>query len=649
MRVPRFGFVMAVVCMVATAVAFTGTTSPASAGDPGSGSEYLVLAHKTDGTFSFVNVKDRSYSWGAPNCDLASQAQRTLNGKAVTWNDITDSGARTKRDISCSQMNALLANASTDTPTVAEPGTTNSLATPILNDYEVNGLNFLWLDWQEVEGATKYNVFRNGQIVRTVPTNAFGVASHPGGSFRYHVVAVDDSGSETKFSKRSDDKLVTIVQQPGGVRAVETDSGVAVTWESAVGADTYRLFRNGREVADQSATRFVDRVGAGSHEYVVVGYRRDGKAMSPASWPAKIRVGTVHMKLNAVPSGDGTMLSWRRPPGAEPTAIVTSFVRQGDDMVAYELETTDTSIAAGSGAFGFMVSYGDEDVATHTSGLVSPGGDCLMLCNAGQLDVASSGKPFDVVESDATIVLRDSDEPENTVYPLETNFVITEDGLRIDVGDEQYWATPDGLYYLVDSQGRLTPLEGGLEDVETLPGPTKAAKILSEILKMIPETVFDIILSEGIEDGWDQLSDISKEKPLRRDVTTLVVTQEFANDITVTRETDLTTGRRTTVVVVPNEDSDHPAQVITVVSTRDVSAPGASPRTNVTTVYEDGQVVEVSRSVVTPTGLQISQPTNTGGGTTGSTSSDSGSDDDTGGSGVHPTGYDDGVDTGGTF
>lgn len=130
------------------------------------------------------------------------------------------------------------------------------------------------VSWQPVDGATGYDVLRDGESVGTTDATNFLDAEAPGGTqLEYSVVATEGDDRSEAVSAGS---VLTAVDAPAPT-ATADGSQVQLTWEPVTGAERYEVSRNGESLAtDVTEDSYLDTTPPqGDHSYDVTAVDED--------------------------------------------------------------------------------------------------------------------------------------------------------------------------------------------------------------------------------------------------------------------------------------------------------------------------------------------------------------------------------------
>jgi hypothetical protein len=169
------------------------------------------------------------------------------------------------------------------------------------------------VSWQPVDGATGYDVLRDGESVGTTDATNFLDTEAPGGTqLQYSVVATEGDDRSEAASAGS---VLTPVDAPAPT-ATADGSQVQLTWEPVTGAERYEIARNGESLAtDVTEGSYLDETPPqGDHAYDVTAVDEDApgstatatvQVFSPGPWGEAYEIAQAFPDLVGV-SPDGT-------------------------------------------------------------------------------------------------------------------------------------------------------------------------------------------------------------------------------------------------------------------------------------------------------------------------------------------------------
>lgn len=143
------------------------------------------------------------------------------------------------------------------------------------------------LSWDPVDGATGYDVLRDGNSVGTTDATTFLDTEAPGGSeLLYSVVATE--GDDRSEAAPAGPAVLTPVDAPAPTATVD-GTQVQLTWEPVTGAERYEVSRNGEQLAaDVTEGSYLDATPPqGDHSYDVTAVDETG--------PGSTATGTVEV------------------------------------------------------------------------------------------------------------------------------------------------------------------------------------------------------------------------------------------------------------------------------------------------------------------------------------------------------------------
>lgn len=125
------------------------------------------------------------------------------------------------------------------------------------------------LRWVESPDATSYNVYRDGVLIGSSLSAEYIDTAAMDGNHGYYITAVGPGGEGSQSNTVT--VLVEHIASPSGLEAITpTKSSPALTWNGAVGADHYDIYRDGSKIDSSITTNYVDNSTVdGSHTYFV--------------------------------------------------------------------------------------------------------------------------------------------------------------------------------------------------------------------------------------------------------------------------------------------------------------------------------------------------------------------------------------------
>lgn len=210
------------------------------------------------------------------------------------------------------------------------------------------GTEQVTLGWNNVAGATSYEVRRNGALVTTTGQTTFTDTDvTPATGYSYTVAAVNSVGT----GPASPLSVTTLAEPP---QAPETPGNVVVSgagstqltvsWESAARADSYVVTRNGTDLPATTATTITDTGLSPANHYT---YSVRARNAGGDSAPSDLVVGSTLTTPVSQYIAPGT--SWRYLDGGAVAA--TDWKSAGFDAAAWQVGNAE-------------LGYGDGDEAT---------------------------------------------------------------------------------------------------------------------------------------------------------------------------------------------------------------------------------------------------------------------------------------------
>ena len=202
----------------------------------------------------------------------------------------------------------------------AQPSPESSADAPVLTVTLITepGVRNAQLNWNQVDNAVTYNVYRNGTLIHTTSSNSetsYLDVHIPYGTTTYYVRSLDQNGI---LSWPSNYAPVTIIfPAPTNLTATLVDGGVQLSWTPCEGALAYNVYCNNGVLANGiDQTSFSDnRPIAGELSYFIRGVDSFGDE-SESSDVATINVPystPIVDDLEASVAGNTVALSWSAP------------------------------------------------------------------------------------------------------------------------------------------------------------------------------------------------------------------------------------------------------------------------------------------------------------------------------------------------
>ncbi len=183
---------------------------------------------------------------------------------------------------------------------------------PILSS--MNSKTNIVLIWNEVDGAVKYNIYRDTELISSTDETTFTDSMLPGKKYCYRVSCFDQYDIETELSKDHCTKVP--LTPPKGLQADADVSSMHLNWDEVSGADYYMIYeRFGQDsikyVGESRSTQFT--VGSLDFSadvcYVVTSIDMDGQESEFSESACNIVFDPPHFTIQGVtvnePSGNG--------------------------------------------------------------------------------------------------------------------------------------------------------------------------------------------------------------------------------------------------------------------------------------------------------------------------------------------------------
>ena len=177
------------------------------------------------------------------------------------------------------------------------------------------------LTWAAVDGATGYQVYRDGlQVATTVAPTFIDTGLDNGISYSYTVLATNVAGWSSLSAAVTGTPAIVAPPVPTSLVASPGDATVTLAWAASANATSYQVFRNGTLAGTSTTTGFVD-VGLADgtpYSYTVVALNGT-VASAPSAAVSATPVATAPAaptNLVATPGNNQVSLTWTAPTGA---------------------------------------------------------------------------------------------------------------------------------------------------------------------------------------------------------------------------------------------------------------------------------------------------------------------------------------------
>jgi hypothetical protein len=223
----------------------------------------------------------------------------------------------------------------------------------------------VFVSWNAVQNATSYNVYRDGTLVATSSSLSFtdkGLSQ--GVTYSYTVQAVNSAGT-SPFSNTASTKAsgvcATVPAAPTLAATTGTQCGgtISLTWNSVTNADSYKIFRDGNQIATTTNTSFVDSglTPLSSHYYKVTAvnvvgdsaYSNNVSATASAECPLPAPTVSLNANPTTITKGDSSLLTWNSTNATSCNALWTSATSTSGSESVSPATTTAYSINCTNG------------------------------------------------------------------------------------------------------------------------------------------------------------------------------------------------------------------------------------------------------------------------------------------------------------
>ena len=207
---------------------------------------------------------------------------------------------------------------------------------PTLLTYTVEGRD-ISLNWDAVENAVSYSVYRNGALIGTTQSTSYFDETAPFGTNVYYVRSCDVAN---ELSMPSNNVSVTLsFPAPNSLTAQVMEDGIQLLWTAAEGVESYNIYCNDIRIGmQQTETSFVDeRIIAGTLSYFVKSVDAFGDE-SPASNKVSVDVeykAPIVNDLNLFASDGNASLEWTSPKCYPNQPSATLYYGNGDGNYWY--------------------------------------------------------------------------------------------------------------------------------------------------------------------------------------------------------------------------------------------------------------------------------------------------------------------------
>ena len=223
----------------------------------------------------------------------------------------------------------------------------------------------VFVSWNAVQNATSYNVYRDGTLVATSSNLSFTDSGlSQGVTYSYTVQAVNSAGTSpfsNTASTTASGVCATVPAAPTLVATTGTQCGgtISLSWNSVTNADSYKILRDGNQIATTTNTSYVDSglTPLSSHYYKVIAVNVVGdsaysnKVSATASAECPLAAPTVSLTANpaTITKGDSSLLTWNSTNATGCNALWTTATSTSGSESVSPATTTAYAITCTNG------------------------------------------------------------------------------------------------------------------------------------------------------------------------------------------------------------------------------------------------------------------------------------------------------------
>jgi len=153
-----------------------------------------------------------------------------------------------------------------------------------------SSIRLTWTASADNVGVSGYRIYRSGaQVATTTATSWTDSGLAPSTTYSYDVVAYDaaqNASVPASTTGRTLDPDVTAPSVPGGFNAVlKNGRRISLSWSPStdnVAVASYRIYRNGAQIAQVTGTSYTDKPGRGTFTYYVVAVDTSSNTSGPS-------------------------------------------------------------------------------------------------------------------------------------------------------------------------------------------------------------------------------------------------------------------------------------------------------------------------------------------------------------------------------
>ena len=186
--------------------------------------------------------------------------------------------------------------------------------------------------WEEVDGATGYDVMADGKIIDNVVTNTYSHTDLAPNSMHTYMVRAKDNENIGDWTDKI--SAFTNVAAPAGITAVSKSNSIIITWDEVDGAQSYEIMADGNVASTNAKTLYehTELLPNTQHSYLVRAKNTNGVS----DWSTELTQTTgpdVPVSFKADMTINEAILTWlTTSPGADSPETTT----QG--AISFEIE-----------------------------------------------------------------------------------------------------------------------------------------------------------------------------------------------------------------------------------------------------------------------------------------------------------------------
>ena len=253
------------------------------------------------------------------------------------------------------------------TPSASAPSAPQGLFAPA-------GDNSVSLAWLPSDGATGYNIYRDGNLIATTSATTYtDTSARNGTAYGYAITAnrgTQESGTSGAVSVTP---IGVTPSAPVGISTTIGDGQVSLAWSAPAGANHYEIFRDGVSIGTSTAASYTATglTNGTSYAFTVVAYRDNSLGSAPSSVVSVTPVAVVTgapTNLAAAAGDSRVTLTWTAPAGATSYEVFRNGTSLATTTSPSYTDTTATNAVTYSY---YVVSYKGNSAASAASTTVT--------------------------------------------------------------------------------------------------------------------------------------------------------------------------------------------------------------------------------------------------------------------------------------